>query len=63
MLKHLYRRPAITAAQVSDLLDVTHQTASALLNKMVEDEMLGEVTGFQRNRIFVFERYLALFHF
>lgn len=61
LLKHLYRRPAITAAQVSELLDVTHQTASALLNKMVEDEMLSEVTGYQRNRIFVFERYLTLF--
>lgn len=61
LLKHLYRRPAITAAQVSELLDVTHQTASALLNKMVEDEMLNEVTGYQRNRIFVFERYLMLF--
>lgn len=61
LLKHLYRRPAITAAQVSELLDVTHQTASALLNKMVEDGMLSEVTGYQRNRIFVFERYLTLF--
>lgn len=61
LLKHLYRRPAVTASQVSDLLGVTHQTASALLNKMVEDNMLNEITGYQRNRIFVFDRYLRLF--
>ncbi|MFB9147297.1 Fic family protein [Halomonas alkalicola] len=61
LLKHLYRRPAVTAGQVSDLLGVTHQTASALLNKMVEDNMLSEITGYQRNRIFVFERYMQLF--
>lgn len=61
LLKHLYRRPAVTAGQVSVLLDVTHQTASALLNKMVEDNMLSEITGYQRNRIFVFERYMRLF--
>ena len=61
LLKHLYRRPAVTASQVSDLLGVTHQAASALLNKMVEDNMLNEITGYQRNRIFVFDRYLRLF--
>lgn len=61
LLKHLYRRPAVTAGQVSDLLGVTHQTASALLNRMVEDNMLSEITGYQRNRIFVFERYMRLF--
>ena len=61
LFKHLYRRPAVTAGQVSDLLGVTHQTASALLNKMVEDNMLSEITGYQRNRIFVFERYMRLF--
>ncbi|MBY6029434.1 Fic family protein [Halomonas denitrificans] len=61
LLRHLYRRPAVTAGQVSELLEVTHQTASALLNRMVEDKMLNEITGYQRNRIFVFERYLRLF--
>lgn len=61
LLNHLYRSPAVTAGEVADLLSVTHQTASALLNKMVEDNMLSEITGYQRNRIFVFERYVSLF--
>jgi Fic family protein len=62
LLTHLYRRPAITVLQATELLDVRHQTASALLNKMTEDGILQEVTGYQRNRIFVFERYLSLFN-
>jgi len=61
LLKHLYRRPAITAGQASELLGVTHQSASALLNKMTEDGILDEVTGYQRNRVFMFTRYLQLF--
>ena len=61
LLRHLYSRPAITAGQASALLDVTHQTASALLNRMTKDGMLREITGYQRNRVFVFDRYLMLF--
>ena len=61
LLRHLYRRPAVTATQVSEILGVTHQTASALLNKMVVDEILVEVTGYQRNRIFLFSKYVRLF--
>lgn len=62
VLRHLYRRPAITAGQASELLAVSHQTASHLLNNMVADGMLSEITGYQRNRVFVFVRYLALFN-
>lgn len=61
VLRYMYRRPAITASQASELLAVSHQTASNLLNNMVADGMLSEITGYQRNRVFVFVRYLALF--
>jgi len=61
LLKHLYRRPAVTATQASEILQVSHQTASALLRKMADDQMLVEITGYQRNRIFFFSRYVQLF--
>lgn len=61
LLRHLYRRPAISAVSASELLNVTHQTASSLLNKMAEDGILEEVTGYQRNRLFMFTKYLSLF--
>lgn len=62
LLRHLYRRPSITAIQASEILNVSHQTASNLLNKMMQDGMLQEITGYQRNRVFVFLRYLSLFN-
>lgn len=61
LLRHLYRRPAITASQASELLGVSHQTASALLKKAVDDQILVEITGYQRNRIFFFSKYMRLF--
>jgi len=62
LLKHLYRRPAIMANDAASLLGVSHQAASALLKKMLDDGLLVEFTGYKRNRVFVFERYLALFN-
>ncbi|KAE9528288.1 Fic family protein [Testudinibacter aquarius] len=61
LLRHLYRRPAITVTQASKLIKSSHQTASSLLNKMAEDGILQEITGYQRNRVFMFSRYLDLF--
>ena len=62
LLRHLYRRPTITASKAGELLGVKHQTASTLLRKMVQDGILHEVTGYQRNRLFVFVCYLDLFN-
>jgi len=61
LLKRLYSRPATTANDTASLLGVSHQAASALLKKMLADGLLVEFTGYKRNRVFVFERYLALF--
>lgn len=61
LMRSLYRRPAITANEAARLLDVSHQAASALLKKMVSDSILTEITGYQRNRVFMFPRYLELF--
>jgi len=62
LLRHLYRRPAIKTNDAASLLGVSHQAASALLKKMLNDGLLVEFTGYKRNRVFVFERYLALFN-
>lgn len=61
LIKRLYSKPAITTNDAAKLLGVSHQAASALLKKMVDDGILNEVTGYQRNRVFFFNRYLQLF--
>jgi len=61
LLKLLYRKPAITAIQASGQLGISHPAASSLLKKMQSDQILIEATGFQRNRIYYFNRYINLF--
>jgi len=60
-LNLLYRKPMVMAADLEQGLGVTHPTANALLKDLVRLEILREVTGAQRRRLYVFEAYLALF--
>lgn len=57
----LYSRPAITANAAASLLGLSHQAASSLLKKLLNDGVLVEITGYQRNRMYIFDRYLRLF--
>ncbi|MFH2122229.1 MAG: Fic family protein [Pseudomonadota bacterium] len=57
----LYGNPAITVNFVSEQLGLKYYTANQLVTTLVEMNVLREVTGFQRNRIFIFQRYIDIF--
>ncbi|MBV5307762.1 MAG: Fic family protein [Desulfobulbaceae bacterium] len=57
----LYGNPAITVNFVSEQLGLKYYTANQLVTTLVEMNVLKEVTGFQRNRIFIFQRYIDIF--
>jgi Fic family protein len=61
LLNFLYKSPSTTINNAASLLGVSHQAASALINKMLGDEILVEFTGYQRNKVFIFSRYISLF--
>jgi Fic family protein len=61
LLALLYFQPSLTLPSVSLGLQVSKQTANALIQDFVRLNILRERTGFKRNRIFVFEEYLNLF--
>jgi len=61
LLTHLYCNPIVGVNEVANHLDITHQTASALIRDFQRLEILRERTGYQRNREFIFANYLALF--
>jgi Fic family protein len=61
LLLHLYRTPAVTGKAVADLLEVTPRAANALIDQFMALGILEEVTGYQRNRLFVFRQYIHLF--
>lgn len=61
LLHYLYGNPVITALDVEEDLKVSKPTANAIIKDFVLLDILQEQTGFKRNRIFVFGRYLDLF--
>lgn len=61
VINRLYKRPAITIAEVSELLDISHTAATNMINQLEAAGVVTELTGYQRNRIYLFERYLDLF--
>jgi Fic family protein len=61
LLLELYSQPILNVNQIAERLAITHQSASALVRSFDEAGILREVTGFKRNRLFVFFEYLDLF--
>ena len=61
LMRHLYENPLIDIGGVCKLLNTTPNTAGAMVNDLVNHKVLKEITGQQRNRLFVFHDYLMLF--
>lgn len=61
LMMRLYQSPVITVREVEEFLDVKYYTANALINSLTEMNILEEMTGFSRNRIFAFRKYIKAF--
>ena len=60
LVDRLFERPAITISGAADVLDVTRRAAALIVEKLGSAEILSEVTGRARNRIFVAREILDL---
>jgi Fic family protein len=60
-LNLLYRKPIVYAADLDKELSISTPTANALINDFKKLEILKEITGLQRGRVYSFDRYLKLF--
>jgi Fic family protein len=60
-LNLLYRKPMVMATDLEQGIGISQPTADALLKDLVRLEILREVTGARRHRLYVFETYLAIF--
>jgi len=61
LLLHLYQQPMLSVNEAAEVLAVTHQAANTLVSQLEAMGVLVETTGYGRNRLYVFDRYLALF--
>ncbi|MBI3234563.1 MAG: Fic family protein [Bacteroidetes bacterium] len=61
LLEYLYGNPFTDAADVAKVLNVNISTANRLLHDFINLNILKEVTGFKRNRLFTFDDCINLF--
>jgi cell filamentation protein, protein adenylyltransferase len=62
LIRSLYQRPVVNIKVVKSLLNVQANTASSLINDFEKSGILREMTGYKRNRTFVFSEYMRLFN-
>jgi len=61
LLKCLYSEPIISAKLICQRLNLTHPSVNQILTDFQNIGILKEITGFKRNRLFIFKEYLDLF--
>jgi Fic family protein len=61
LLSNLFKQPLTNVSRVAEVLDVTFPTANRLVSRFEELELLTEMTGQRRSRIFRYEPYVRLF--
>ncbi len=61
LLSFMYATPIVNVRLVESALEMNYATANQLLKSLTKLGVLKEMTGFSRNRLFVLEKYLALF--
>jgi Fic family protein len=59
VMEELFLNPYVTATRLRDRLGVTFPTVQGILDRFVQDGVLREVTGRQRNRVYCAEELLG----
>ncbi len=62
LMKQLFQMPITDSKQVSDLLKISASTANRLIKDLINLQILSELTGYKRNRKFIFKEYFKIFN-
>ena len=61
LFHQLFRKPVLSVSNVQNITGLSAKAANDLVAIFVELKILKETTGYQRNRVFVFDEYIRLF--
>lgn len=61
LLQFLFKKPIVHVNHVKEMTKCSYKSANDLVADFVNAEILKEMTGQNRNRIFVFDQYLKMF--
>jgi Fic family protein len=62
IINYLYKKPVISTSNAIQLINKTHQTAYNMISDLEKLDIIREITGLQRNKLYVFKEYLDLFY-
>ncbi|UAM97622.1 Fic family protein [Polaribacter litorisediminis] len=62
IVDYLYSNPVIDAQKVAEIIEKNPQSAYQLISKLENLKILKEITGSQRNRLYIFDDYLDIFN-
>ena len=60
-LHYLYSKPIIDSREAAENLAINPSTDNRLIEDFIKLGIIREVTGYKRNRVFIFDEYLQLF--
>ena len=61
ILLEFFQKPICDISYLKEQLNITYNTVNSIVNVFVEKNILEEITGHTRNRLFVLKEYLDLF--
>jgi len=62
IMEFLYQKPMINTAKIIELTKVSQATAYKIIDELVTLEILREITGGKRGKVYVFDKYIRLFN-
>jgi Fic family protein len=62
IMDFLYQKPSINALKIIALTKVSQATAYKIIDELVGMEILKEITGGKRGKVYVFDKYIKLFN-
>lgn len=57
----LYDEPVLTRNKMSEITGIKLTTINGIVNALLDKKIIMETTGYSRNQIFAFEKYINLF--
>jgi Fic family protein len=57
----LFKTPVVNIKDVQNITKLSPKAANDLVQSFVKQNILTETTGYQRNRVFIFEKYVRMF--
>ena len=61
VIELMYNEPIVTRNKIAEIANVKLTTVNGIVNAFLENGIIKETTGYSRNQVFAFQKYINLF--